>query len=392
MQKRLTVTVITLILLLVGTMALVLYGRGYRLTFDRERITLAGTGLLVATSKPDGASLFLNGRLTSATNTTLNLPPGTYEVRIVKDGYLPWEKRLTVAEEVVTKVEASLWPKAPKLESLTAIGAKSPTVDPTATRISFQVSSSTPKKNGIYVLDMAGRPILTLQNAASVIADDTKASFSQGKLSWSPSGRELIATASAETFMLSPDRFNQTPQNVSSQLSVLETQWKKEKEEKERARLASLPEELATLIQKHFSNPRFSPDDTKVFYIASNSATLAPIITPPLPGSNTQAEERSIKPGRLYVYDIKEDKNFLIAQAQDLLSQLSFMPDSQHLVFIENQKIQIVEYDGMNKTTVYAGPFERTFVTPWPDGSKLVILTNLGADNLEANLYTISLR
>ena len=57
--------------------------QGYRP--DIDSLQLQPRGLLVATSEPDGAQVFINGKLTTATNNTLNLVPNTYEVEIKKD-------------------------------------------------------------------------------------------------------------------------------------------------------------------------------------------------------------------------------------------------------------------------------------------------------------------
>ena len=396
MHKRLFLTGATLIFLVTATIFLVLYGSGYRLAFNQHKVSLSGTGLFVATSTPDGASVFLNRRLTSATNTTLNLPPGTYDVKITKDGYIAWEKKLTVQEEIVTKAQALLLPLAPKLESITAIGANNPTIDPTGTRIAFLVATSTPKKNGVYLLDMAGRPILTLQNSTQ-LGDDIYVTFSKSALSWSPNGKDIIASVSAganltQTFLLVPDKFTQTPLEQSVDLPLIKAQWDKEAEEKEKARLASLTPKVAKMVRDVFGQSKFSPDETKVLYVASASATLEKVIIPPLPGSNTQPEERTIVAGKLYIYDIKEDKNFFISDRPERLASLSWMPNSYHLAFIEDKKVKIMEYDGTNRNVLYSGPLSSDFVAPWPDGSKLVVLTNLGAEGIEPNLYTISLR
>jgi hypothetical protein len=48
--------------------------------------------------------------------------------------------------------------------------------------------------------------------------------------------------------------------------------------------------------------------------------------------------------------------------------------------------------DGSNNITIYAGPFIDTFVAPWPDTSRLVILTNLNNPNVSPTLYTIGLK
>ena len=69
-----------------------------------------------------------------------------------------------------------------------------------------------------------------------------------------------------------------------------------------------------------------------------------------------------------------------------------WLSDSKHIIYVEKGKINIMDYDGINMTTVYAGPFIDHYVFPWPDGSKIVILTNLGNANTSPNLYTIGLK
>jgi hypothetical protein len=52
----------------------------------------------------------------------------------------------------------------------------------------------------------------------------------------------------------------------------------------------------------------------------------------------------------------------------------------------------MLEMDGTNDTTIYAGPFIGSSVFPWPNGEKLVILTDLNNPTILPNLYTISLK
>lgn len=393
MQKRIIFFFLTIFFLLIGTTLVVLYGRGYQISFEKDKTIIAGTGLLVATSNPDGAQIFINGKLTSATNTTLNLLPEDYAVEIIKEGYLPWKKNLKIQKELVTKTEALLFPSAPKLVSITSTGVTSPILDPTKTRLAYKITHLTPQKNGIYLLEMGERPILTLQSTATKIVDETKNLFSKAEMSFSPNGKNLIATISGETkttYLLSLERENQNPQEIDPfSLAQLMEQWQKEKEEKETSRLNSLKSELARMVSSSFEHLNWSPDETKILYQASQSATLPLFINPPLIGASSQPEERKIKKGKVYLYDIKEDKNFLIDAP---LSALSWFPDNRHLILTHEGKIEILEYDGTNKTTVYAGPFAENFVAPWPDSSKLVILTNLANPNVAPNLYTVSLK
>lgn len=394
MKKEVLIAFSTLFLLIFVTIAVIFYGRGYRAVFNDGKIDFTGSGLLVATSKPDGAGVFVNGQLTTATDNTINLAPGEYTIRIFKDGYFPWEKKLIIKKEVVTKADALLFPNAPKLESITNIGVRNPVLDPSQTKLAYAVASQSAVRNGIYILDLTTRPILTLQSSSSQIVDDSIDFFSNSTFEWSPDGSELIATVSGSlTYLLSADRFNQSPADVSATLQSLDLTWQAEKKDKENARIAALPKRLREVVKTNFNILEWSLDDSKILYEASISAQLPIIIKPRLIGSGAIPEIRTLKKNSLYVYDAKEDKNFEILSSKTPKEfSLHFFPDSDHLIYVHDEKVEIMEYDGSNLTTIYAGPFVNGFVFPWPDASKIVILTNLGNPNIDPNLYTIVLK
>jgi hypothetical protein len=396
-MKKVLLTLLILGILLGITTAVVLYARGYRFSFDNGRAGVSGTGLLVATSSPDGAQVFINDHLTTATDNTINLPPGEYKVKIFKEGYFAWEKNVKVENGVVTKADALLFPTAPKLESITNLGVSTPVIDPTRTKIAYTVSAQSIKKNGVYILDMTTRPILTLQGSSSQIADDTSAFFSLSNLSWAPDGSELIASVSAEaitsSYLLRPTSFNESPSDVTATLLSVKSNWDRIQVDRDRSNIEGVPSKARKMVRDNFKILAFSPDETKILYEASTSATLPVIINPRLPGVNSTPEERRLQEGSIYVYDIKEDRNYKLLNELDSETQsLSWLPTSSHLISVHDKNIDIMEYDGLNKTQIYAGPFLDHYVFPWPDASKIVILTNLGNTNAAPNLYTISLK
>lgn len=411
MKRQLLISVFAIVFLAAGTTLAVLYGKGY-IAFDKGKPDFSGTGLLVTTSSPNGAQVFINDHLTTATDNTINLQPGEYTIKIFKEGYYPWQKKLKIQKEVVSKAEALLFPTAPKLESITALGVENPVIDPSTTKIAYTVSSKTLKKNGVFVLDMSARPILTLQSASTQIADNTTDKFSQSDLSWSPDGNQIIATISADletpaTYILSVSGFNESPRDVTATLQILKETWQKEQLEKEKSRLDTLKPKLKQIISEDFNIIAWSPDETKILYSASSSASIPIIISPRLIGTNSTPENREIKKGSVYVYDTKEDKNYkLETRLQSPEGEasgwqvgnsqkpqpLSWLSDSKHLIYVHDKKINIMEYDSLNLTTIYAGPFIDNYVFPWPNGSKLVILTNLNNPNIPPNLYTIGLK
>lgn len=406
MKKQILISLTVFLFLIVGTVAVVLYGSGYRFGFESGQPVVNGTGLLVASSIPKGAQVLIDGELSTATDNTINLKPGEYTIQIVKEGYFPWEKKVRVQEKVVTSVDALLFPLAPKLESITASGIDDPVLDPTRSKIAFKVESPIPTKNGIYVYDMAANPVLALQGTSRQIVTDTQDLFSQSAISWSPDGADVIATVSGTlgpiTYLLDGSNSNDSPVNITNLVADTHETWMLEQQEKEDARLKSFKKPVQELIEDNFNIIAYSPDDTKILYQASTSAELPLMIKPrPIGTTNNLVETRTIEEGSVYVYDITEDVNVKpFEQTPELCEStdpnckqpLVWFPDSEHIIYINDTKIDVMGYDGSNRTTVYAGPFVQNYVFPWPNGSKLVILTNLNNPNIKPNLYTIGLK
>lgn len=402
MKRQLLISTAIILFLLIGTGIAIIYGKGYRLDLSNlagNHSFLQGTGLLVATSLPDGASVYINDHLTTATNNTINLAPGDYQVKIFKDGYFPWEKKIHVEKEVVSKADAILFPTAPKLESITDSGVLNPSLDPSSTKVAYTVASQSAKKNGIYIFDMGNRSLITLQSGSTQIADDTTAPFSTATLAWSPDGKQILATIPSVTasrptiYLLDATTFNAAPQDVTETVGTIQASWDKLVAEKQKAQINTLPTKLRQFATDNMTIHAWSPDETKFVYVASESATIPQIIEPALIGADSTPEIRFLQKGDMYIYDTKEDKNFFVASAEQIPNQkVMWFPDSKHLIVVANKKVTIEEYDGANKTTIYAGPFVDSAVFPWPDATEVVILTNLGNSDILPNLYTIGLK
>src|SRR5487761_809998 len=114
MKKQLLISGSILFFLLLATVAIIFYAEGYRFDQGLGKLNFSGTGLLVVTSSPNGAQVFINDHLTTATDNTINLAPGTYRVKIFKEGYFPWQKTITIDKEVVANAQALLFPTAPQ--------------------------------------------------------------------------------------------------------------------------------------------------------------------------------------------------------------------------------------------------------------------------------------
>jgi len=382
--------------IVLGTVFAIFYAKGYRILPQSGRASIEGTGLLVLTSKPDGARVLIDGDFVTATNNTINLFPGTYSIEIQKDGYISWKKTIQVKKEVVTQATALLIPAAPKLEAVTTTGVDNIIIDSSYTFLAYMTASASAQKNGIYVLDMRSTPLISLGITPTQIVNNNIDDFSNAALSFSPDTKQLLATTSAATYLLSTNGINDKPQNVSSTLSQIEKDWQQQQLEKDKKLADALPKKIRQIASSNFKNMSPSPDGDKILYSASISAQLPVITKKRLPGENTTPEDRNLKPGNLYVYDIKEDRNYLILDFSSLNSNESlpkylWHPDSNHLIFAQGKRIYIIEFDAQNKTTIYAGPFLDSYVFPWPDGSSTAIVTRLSPE-VPYNLYRISLK
>jgi len=391
-----------LTLLVVGLLGLFLslYARGYR--FDGQTFRFKPSGLLVVKSDPSGAQVFVNGELSTATDTTVSLAPGTYDVSIRKESFHPWNKRLVIEKEVVTEAIASLFRVAPSLSSVTFSGVVNPVISADGTRIAYATppSREDPEKGGLWAIETVNLPIGFARDPRRVTDGDLTAADWQ----FSPDGREILVSLGQSVFLLDASTF--TPQarrvNVAARKEIILAEWEEERGTRLSSQIKILPDELIDILQRKVSSIVFSPDETKILYTASGSATIRENLIKPLPGSSSQKQERDIKEGHTYVYDIKEDRNFLIDEGAEsllidsklvpeLTRRLAWFPTSKHLVLSEAGKITIIDYDGTNRQLVYSGSYVSPHAYPFGSTSRLLILTSLGADTTP-NLYSLTLK
>ncbi len=400
-MKRILISGILIgLFITLGTIAAVLYATGYRFELGGNGTGnlkfVEGTGILVATSKPDGSRVLVNQKLTTATNNTINLQPGEYDIEIQKDGYLPWKKTVTIRKSLVTEANALLFPTAPKLEAVTTIGVGNVTMDQSGSLLAYTVSSASAAKNGVYVLNMNSGPLVFLGASGTQIVSDLIANFSQAVLKFSPDGKELLATLPNATYLLTTDGKNQTPQDVTTTLLVVSRDWQTQQAQADKKIMDSLPRALRSVAASNFIGMKVSPEGDRIVYTASRSASLPFVLKNKVPSLNSLPDQRELDTGNVYVYDIEEDKNFKVFDISTLkenekTSDYFWHEDGRHLIFAYGNQVNVVEYDGGNLTTVYEGAFQNGLVFPWPDGSSIAIVSRLSA-NVPYNIYRISLQ
>lgn len=417
---------LTIATILIVSAVLILFGRGYRLDFGKN--SLRTTGLISATSDPIGAQVFVDGKLKTATNNSFSIDPGWYTLTISKDGFIPWQKHIRVQGEVAARADAFLFPTNPSLSPLTTTGVENPKLSPDGSRIAFTIpfpedrgNAQAVKKAGLWIYELSEGPLGRNRDPQQLDTSGIAFDFSLTKIIWSPDSRQIL-TVSGENARLYDVGKPKIFTDVSGLTETTLSTWKDDIASKQRAALAAFPQPIIDVATASARIIDFSPDESKVLYEATAAASIPLIKNPPLIGTNSTPEDRNIKPNKLYIYDTREDKNYLLLDQKEIiiptplptlkknivlpnnlvdlylshqnqLPNLFWFPTSRHIILAQNGKIDIIESDRTNWVTVYSGPFIDSFIAPWPSGSRIVILTNLnpGASTLP-NLYTINLR
>jgi len=339
--------------------------KGY--TFSPKEKRIVGTGILAITSEPDAASVYLDGHLTTATNANISsLPPKTYQVKVVKEGSIAWERSVEIKEGLVTDLKVTLFPSLPTIYPLTYSGVKNPTLSPDGSKLAFIVPSG--KKAGVWVWTMRkSEPIAFARSAEPhQIASNSIADFSESLLSWSADSKQVLATANQNNYLLNFDTLNKEPRDITPILSATIKSWQDDTRDKNEARILAIKDVILRKIASDSAEIKWSPDETK--FMADQKIY--------------DLEERSpLGSSSKKTYDLPSAKIHL------------WLPDSRHVILIEDNTISIVDFDGTNKAIIYASKFEDGFVFPWPDSSRLVFISSFPTPTAsEPNLYGINLR
>lgn len=394
-KKSLSVIILVIILIITATYGISFFARGYQIS-TKGKISFLATGIISATSRPKAASVYINDRLITATDDTINLVPDEYTIKIIKDGYLPWQKNIQIKKEIVYQSDAQLFRSAPDLKPVTLTGAINPAVSPDGSLVVFSVASaSATKDNGLYLLELSNNVNFLAKNTARQLSSNlSNLDWSKFTFTFSPNSRQILAKniSNNTNYLINLDSTTDYKNlyDVTAKLTLIKEEWQNQEEQLIKAKITLIPKEIQAITSTTSAkNILFSDDDTKVLYLAKTDANLQKDLISPPPAQSTQNQSRDIKKDNYYVYDIKDDTNFWIGDSS--LQNLNWLANSYNLIYTEDQKIQTVEYDNTNKLTLFAGNFDKNVVYPWLDGSKIITLT-APYNNAQENLYSISIR
>ncbi len=138
-RLRRVIYINAIILFFVASPLLLFYISGYR--FDLYQKAVRTTGSIFITTEPEDAEVFLNNDLID-TKTPLrlnHLTPNFYSIRIEKEHFQNYHKKLEVREKETTFLEnIILWPESPERKNFISGEIKNFSIDPQERFILFQ--------------------------------------------------------------------------------------------------------------------------------------------------------------------------------------------------------------------------------------------------------------
>jgi hypothetical protein len=407
-SKRFLFTIATLVIILGAAGVAILLAKGY--TFSPQDKLMKGTGLISVTSLPDQASVYLNGHLTSATNTTISqLTPGNYSLKVTKEGFIPWEKNIDVKEGLVSEIKVTLFPALPTIYPLTYNGVVGPVISSDNQKLVFAVPTNNDarsrQKGGVWVWTMSSQPISFNRGSEphQVVASTSSLDFSKATLKFSPDSKSVLVTlqendqpgdASTRNYLLPVDKLTSVSElrDITPQLTSTLQEWETDQQDKDNANLLAIKDLKVRQVASNSADLHWSPDETKL--IVSSGKKVAATPSPKIASASAKTQKSSESTTSVTlkgykVYDIETGKDYNLPEALAYY----WLPDSRHIVLVDDNKISICEFDGSNTATVYAGSFDGLSVFPWPDSSRLVIVTSFNTPTASTpNFFGINLK
>lgn len=149
------------IFFVISSFILIYLARGYVFELNGLKLSFRKTGMIIFSSRPNGANVTLDGKKVKQKSGSSLFPSripglltGDYDLRLEKSGYLAWEKIMHVDEEVVSWADYILFfPASPKkdllIENGRVLGAKE---SPDLRKIAY-IYENTDKKKELWYFD-----------------------------------------------------------------------------------------------------------------------------------------------------------------------------------------------------------------------------------------------
>lgn len=193
--RRVLFVIFSLIFLIIAP-ALIFYAFGFRYNFNKRQVVK--TGAMFIKSYPKDASIYLDDKLLKKNTPTqlTHLLPNNYEVKIVKEGYWPWEKNLTVQSQATTFIEdVALFKKDLEWQSLATGSFAALLLSPEQDQLALLKNETELKQLALYNLNDNKEKILYQNKTAKNLS----------LIAWCNSNKKFIAQQDNDFLIINPE-------------------------------------------------------------------------------------------------------------------------------------------------------------------------------------------
>lgn len=335
LRNRLLLVLFGVLIFLVATPILVLFTQGYEIDWANHK--LVKTGTLVVKTLPTKAIVLVDNIEASGTTpeNVRFLLPGAYNVRIEKDGYQSWTKRLTIRPQLATWANedrdfVTLFLAAPK--TIGTIPVKFASQSKNADEIAYI------QQGTLHVYNTSNQKIDNLGNI-----DNFKIPFTfSSNLVWSNAGKLYQYFFKQPAAPFDPTQIRQTEAN-GQDIGVLYND-----------QLYTISNQMPLLIDKGVSG--FTLDGENIWYVQGTSlkrynlrTQVAETVHPSLP----QADATQIIRGEGHTFLILNNSLYILndtlEKIYDGANFARYDLSSHKLLFTNNNEILI--YDPQRKNS-----------------------------------------
>ena len=282
-KTRRIILCLVILFFIIATPTIILYSLGYSFDWQEKEIVL--TGGLYVKSVPKKATIYINNKPKKETPAFIKrLSPKYYQIKVAKEGFHEWHKKLKIESKLVTEVkDIILIPINPEIKV-----------------INEKISDNFSLKEYVSIENNTSNNIFYIHKPSYILykTDETNSFQEQISLTPLPENQEyeIIVSNNQQIAILSDN----------NKLYI----FNKETRDFE-------------LIKENVQQAQFSNDNQKLLYHT---------------------------PNEIWVYDL--DNNKLITRLSQKIEQAIWYETNQHIIFLVNGKIKIVELDDRDERNI----------------------------------------
>lgn len=324
-----------ILIFVIITPVIIFYATGYRYNFKKNKIQK--TGILILKSKPRDAAIYLNDkpRKEKTPARIINLIPDDYFVKLEKENFHSWQKKLTIESNLTTFAEDIILfkknlPSEIKINQINLI------------------SLSPDEKKLAYTLNLEHSKevwILTLEDKKEQLIYRTSSENEINFLEWSPTNKKILIAISNSKGLkkyLVFDIENAQEINIYDRLQDFYAQFKKIEGKQLPVNfidydLTESPNQFTTLIdKKNQSLLILDPKNNEIIFETKAR------------GAEWFSDGQKLlyfNDFELWVYDLRSNEEQLITRYSKEILNAEWYLNANYIILLTNNSIKTIELD-----------------------------------------------